>query len=113
MRVLETIQDFRRARGAAGTLGFVPTMGYLHAGHMALVERARAENEAVAASIFVNPTQFGPAEDLARYPRDLPGDLAMLEAAGVDLVFVPSVAEMYPAGSSTYVEVEGIKIGRA
>ncbi len=108
MRVLETVDAVRATRRELGTLGLVPTMGYLHTGHMALVERAKAENQAVAVSIFVNPTQFGPAEDFARYPRDLPRDLAMLEAAGVDLVFVPAVAEMYPEGYSTYVEVEGI-----
>jgi pantoate--beta-alanine ligase len=108
MQVLETVDAFRAARRALGELGVVPTMGYLHAGHMALVEHARAENEAVAATIFVNPTQFGPNEDLSRYPRDLPRDLQMLEQAGVDLVFVPGVAEMYPEGFSTSVEVEGI-----
>ena len=108
MRVLETVDAVRAARRELGTLGLVPTMGYLHAGHMALVEQAKAENQAVAVSIFVNPTQFGPAEDFARYPRDLPRDLAMLEAAGVDLVFVPPVAEIYPEGYGTYVEVEGI-----
>jgi pantoate--beta-alanine ligase len=108
MHVLETIEAFRAARRTMGELGVVPTMGYLHAGHIALVERARAENSAVAATIFVNPTQFGPNEDLTRYPRDLPRDLHMLEQAGTDLVFVPSVAEMYPEGFHTSVEVEGI-----
>jgi pantoate--beta-alanine ligase len=108
MQVLETVDAFRAARRTFGELGLVPTMGYLHAGHIALVEHARAENSAVAATIFVNPTQFGPKEDLARYPRDLPRDLQMLERAGTDLVFVPSVAEMYPEGFNTSVEVEGI-----
>lgn len=111
MLVLETVSSFRAARKEAGTLGLVPTMGYLHAGHLALVERARAENQAVAVTIFVNPTQFGPTEDLLRYPRDLPRDLRMLEVAGVDLVFVPAVEEMYPRGFATYVEVEGVTRG--
>lgn len=108
MQVLETIDAFRAARRTMGELGVVPTMGYLHAGHIALIERARSENSAVAATIFVNPTQFGPSEDLTRYPRDLPRDLRMLEQAGTALVFVPTVAEMYPAGFNTSVDVEGI-----
>jgi pantoate--beta-alanine ligase len=78
-------------------------MGFLHAGHISLVDRARRENASVAASIFVNPTQFGPKEDLASYPRDLEGDLRLLEAAGCDLVFAPEASEMYPAGADTFV----------
>ena len=83
-------------------------MGFLHAGHISLVERARAENEHVAASIFVNPSQFGPNEDLAAYPRDLAHDLSLLEAAGTDLVWTPAVEEVYPAGFQTFVTVEEV-----
>ena len=111
MRCLQTVDAFREARRKVGTLGLVPTMGFLHEGHLALVQRARAENQAVAVSIFVNPTQFGPGEDLARYPRDLPRDLRLLQEAGVDLVFAPEASEMYPPGFSTAVEVEGVTLG--
>ncbi|MDQ4005307.1 MAG: pantoate--beta-alanine ligase [Actinomycetota bacterium] len=86
------------ARVEGGTVGFVPTMGFLHPGHLSLVEWARKESDLVAVSIFVNPLQFGPAEDLEEYPRDLDRDLALLERAEADLVFVPEAAEMYPNG---------------
>jgi pantoate--beta-alanine ligase len=109
MKIVTTLPELRLARRALpGPLGFVPTMGYLHAGHISLVQAARAECASVVASIFVNPTQFGPNEDLASYPRDLPRDLALLEAAGVDLVWTPSPEGLYPSGFQTWVQVEGL-----
>ena len=108
MRVLHTVAEMRAARASLGELGLVPTMGFLHEGHLSLVARAKTDCATVAASIFVNPTQFGPSEDLSRYPRDLPRDLNLLEAAGVGVVFVPDAAEMYPPGFDTHIEIGGI-----
>ena len=109
---VETIADVRKhcddARASGRRVGLVPTMGYLHAGHMSLVAAAKAATDFVVVTIFVNPLQFGPTEDLDRYPRDLAGDLAQCDAAGVDLVFAPSTAEMYPRPSATTVHVEGL-----
>jgi len=109
MDVVRTVAELRRWRAeqTGCSVGFVPTMGYLHDGHLALVRRARIENERVVVSIFVNPLQFGPQEDYERYPRDLERDLALLRAERVDLVFAPSVEEMYPPGFATTVVVSG------
>lgn len=119
MQVIETVAALRQAleksRRAGRRIGLVPTMGYLHKGHMALADRARAECDVVVLTIFVNPTQFGPNEDLASYPRDLPGDLALAEKHGVDIVFAPAVAEMYPEPIVTEVDVTSLStvlIGR-
>lgn len=105
---VSTVADLRAARAAFPTLGFVPTMGFLHEGHLSLVRRARAECGAVAVSIFVNPMQFAANEDLSTYPRDLDRDLALLAGAGADLVFIPPPSEVYPSGFSTRIEITGV-----
>lgn len=107
MEIIRTVTQLRaaRARQAGSTFGYVPTMGCLHRAHMALVDRARAENDTVGVSLFVNPAQFGPHEDFNRYPRTFAADCALCEQHGVDLLFAPAVEEMYPAGFATAVEV--------
>jgi len=112
MQIFPTISDMRAASRAvlhAGKrLGLVPTMGALHEGHLSLIRAAKSQCDAVAASIFVNPLQFGPNEDLAKYPRDFDRDCELLKKEGVDFLFAPSVEEMYPAGAVTHVTVEGL-----
>jgi pantoate--beta-alanine ligase len=112
MRICNTIEEMRaacrEAKCGGKRLGFVPTMGALHEGHLSLARAAKASCDAVAASIFVNPLQFGPREDLQKYPRDFDRDRALLERESVELLFAPAVQEMYPAGAVTWVTVEGL-----
>lgn len=112
MKLLKTIDEMRAFRTAmrqnGQPVGLVPTMGALHEGHLSLVRAAREKSDVVAVSIFVNPTQFGPHEDFAKYPRDLKSDCRMLEREHVDVIFAPSVNDMYPAGAVTWVTVEGM-----
>lgn len=112
MRFIDTISDMkaiiRSNRSMGKIIGFVPTMGYLHEGHLSLVNKSVQDNDLTVMSIFVNPTQFGPNEDFEKYPRDMQRDLTLAESAGVDVVFAPDVSEMYPDKYKTYVNVEDI-----
>ena len=115
VEIVKTPEEMRaRAdawRAAGKRIAFVPTMGYLHQGHVSLLDEGRKRGDVLVLSIFVNPTQFGPKEDLSRYPRDLEGDLAKAERAGVDVAYVPDAASMYPDGYQTFVEVEELQKG--
>lgn len=110
MKLCTTVQEMRDARKALGTVGFVPTMGFLHEGHLSLVKRAMAENDAAIVSIFVNPIQFGSSDDLDRYPRALERDLDLLRDAGVAAVFTPDVETLYPEGFVTKVDLGGVAL---
>src|SRR3989338_1503543 len=107
-RVKEMVKAAERWRRRGATIGFVPTMGALHEGHLSLIRAARREHDVVVVSVFVNPLQFGPTEDFARYPRDLPRDARLAASEGTDVVFAPEASEMYPAGCCARVEVEGL-----
>jgi len=112
MKIIRTVKEMHRTsdtlRREGRRIALVPTMGYLHAGHLALVREAKEQADVVVVSIFVNPTQFGPKEDFGRYPRDFERDRAALERESTDIIFSPGVPEMYPKGYSTYVEVKGL-----
>jgi pantoate--beta-alanine ligase len=112
MQILRTVHELRERvradRSQGKIIGIVPTMGALHAGHASLIRAAREQSGTVIVTIFVNPTQFGPNEDFARYPRTLDADCALAKGEGADLIFAPSVEELYPAGAATFVEVEGL-----
>jgi pantoate--beta-alanine ligase len=112
MKICKTIEEMRSAsrdtRGEGKRFGFVPTMGALHEGHLSLVRAAKAKSDVVAVSIFVNPLQFGPTEDLAKYPRSFERDRELLEKEAVDILFAPQPEDMYPKGAVTYVTVEGL-----
>jgi len=106
---IKEMQDFsRRARGEGKIIAFVPTMGYLHQGHVSLMEEGKRRGDVLVMSIFVNPTQFGAGEDYERYPRDLERDQRLAQGAGVDVLFAPTVAEMYPQGYQSYLDVEEV-----
>ena len=110
MKICTTVQEMRQARARLGSVGFVPTMGFLHEGHLSLVRRAREENEAVVVSLFVNPIQFGSPDDLANYPRALERDIALLKEEGVACVFTPEAAGFYPEDFATQVDVGGVAL---
>ena len=115
MQIVNTINDIRNIikswQKEGLCVGFIPTMGYLHDGHRSLIQRAVSENERVVVSLFVNPMQFGPSEDLASYPRDLDQDTALCKASGVDLIFIPAANEMYSPDFSTFVDMDGLTKG--